>query len=231
MTIGEGRNEDRPVNRELRLLAQLHYGPVQSPHLRGLIYGEGSSEPNQEIIGYIKRKIGENLSSERIINLFHCLNELNDSSLVQEVQQNLRSRRLTTESLSPAQWSALGFILLSSGQDLEMFDLKKYSASERVLLRLLPVVTACTKAVSLFTTTDRCRVRITADAAPIRLLISCSILPSLVNKTLRYLNSSTWGRISSLTRRRHSTFFRFRTMASDLEVLILIPTTSLSAAN
>ncbi|TWW59921.1 hypothetical protein D4764_05G0000110 [Takifugu flavidus] len=92
--------------------------------LRGLINGEGSSEPNQEIIGYIKEKIGENLSSERIINLFHCLNELNDSSLVQEVQQTLRSGRLTTESLSSAQWSALGFILLSSGQDLEMFDLK-----------------------------------------------------------------------------------------------------------
>ncbi|TWW77427.1 hypothetical protein D4764_12G0008170 [Takifugu flavidus] len=54
---------------------------------------------------------------------------------------------------------------------------------------------------------DRCRVHITADAAPIRLSISCSILPSLVNKTLRYLNSSTCGRISSLT----------RTTASDLE--------------
>ncbi|TWW59974.1 hypothetical protein D4764_05G0000640 [Takifugu flavidus] len=115
--------------------------------LRGLINGKGSSEPNQEIIGYIKRKIGENLSSERNINLFHCLNELNDSSLVQEVQQNLRSGRLTTESLSSAQWSALGFMLLSSGQDLEMFDLKKYSASEWVLLRLLPVVRACRKAL------------------------------------------------------------------------------------
>ncbi|XP_029685123.1 NACHT, LRR and PYD domains-containing protein 3-like [Takifugu rubripes] len=121
--------------------------PTNQALLRGLINLEGSSEPNQEIIGYIKEKIGENLSSERIINLFHCLNELNDSSLVQEVQQNLRSGRLTTESLSPAQWSALGFILLSSGQDLEMFDLKKYSASEWVLLRLLPVVTACRKAV------------------------------------------------------------------------------------
>ena len=30
---------------------------------------------------------------------------------------------------------------------------------------------------------------------------------SLVNKTPRYLNSFTWGTISSLTRRRHSTFF------------------------
>ena len=64
------------------------------------------------------------------------------------------------------------------------------------------------------------RVRITADAAPIRLAISRSILPSLVNKTPRYLNSSTWGRISSPTRRVHSTLFRLRTMDLDLKVLI-----------
>ena len=66
------------------------------------------------------------------------------------------------------------------------------------------------------------RVRITADAAPICPSIYRSILPSLVNKTPRYLNSSTWGRISSPTRRRQSTFFRPRTTASDLEVPILI---------
>ena len=70
-----------------------------------------------------------------------------------------------------------------------------------------------------------------SDAAPIRLSISHSILPSLVNKTLRYLNSSTWGRISSPTRRVHSTVFRLRTMDSDLEVLILIPAALQSAAN
>uniref|UniRef100_A0A674NY91 NACHT, LRR and PYD domains-containing protein 12-like n=1 Tax=Takifugu rubripes TaxID=31033 RepID=A0A674NY91_TAKRU len=140
------QNEKGHLDLFLRFLLGLSL-PTNQVLLRGLINGKGSSEPNQEIIGYIKEKIGENLSSERIINLFHCLNELNDSSLVQEVQQNLRSGRLTTESLSSAQWSALGFILLSSGQDLEMFDLKKYSASEWVLLRLLPVVTACRKAV------------------------------------------------------------------------------------
>uniref|UniRef100_A0A674N122 NACHT domain-containing protein n=1 Tax=Takifugu rubripes TaxID=31033 RepID=A0A674N122_TAKRU len=132
------QNEKGHLDLFLRFLLGLSL-PTNQALLRGLINLEGSSEPNQEIIGYIKEKIGENLSSERIINLFHCLNELNDSSLVQEVQQNLRSRRLRTESLSSAQWSALGFILLSSGQDLEMFDLKKYSASEWVLLRLLPV--------------------------------------------------------------------------------------------
>uniref|UniRef100_A0A667WFH8 NACHT LRR and PYD domain-containing protein n=1 Tax=Myripristis murdjan TaxID=586833 RepID=A0A667WFH8_9TELE len=88
-----------------------------------------------------------NPSPERSINLFHCLNELNDHSLVEEIQQYLRSGCLSTEELSPAQWSALVFILLSSQEDLEVFDLKKYSASEEALLRLLPVVKASRKSV------------------------------------------------------------------------------------
>ena len=45
----------------------------------------------------------------------------------------------------------------------------------------------------LCNTTARGRVRITADVAPFELSSFCSIFPSLVNKTLMYLNSSTWG--------------------------------------
>nr|XP_046227700.1 NLR family CARD domain-containing protein 3-like isoform X1 [Scatophagus argus] len=105
------------------------------------------SQTNQETVKYIKKKISENLSPERIINLFHCLNELNDGSLVEEIQHSLRSVSLSTDELSPAQWSALCFILLSSEEDLDVFDLKKYSASEEVLLRLLPVVKASSKAL------------------------------------------------------------------------------------
>ncbi|XP_010739478.3 NACHT, LRR and PYD domains-containing protein 12 isoform X1 [Larimichthys crocea] len=99
-----------------------------------------TSEANLQTAQYIKEKIRENLSPERCINLFHCLNELNDHSLVEEIQQCLSSGSLSTEKLSPAQWSALVFILLSSGKDLEVFDLRKYSASEEGLLRLIPVV-------------------------------------------------------------------------------------------
>ncbi|XP_029380419.1 NLR family CARD domain-containing protein 3-like [Echeneis naucrates] len=114
--------------------------------LRGLVTQTGSSsETNQETVQYIKTKISENLSPEKSINLFHCLNELNDGSLVEEIQQSLRSGRLSTDKLSPAQWSALVFILLSSEKDLDVFDLKKYSASEEALLRLLPVVKASNK--------------------------------------------------------------------------------------
>ncbi|XP_071388318.1 protein NLRC3-like [Centroberyx affinis] len=116
--------------------------------LRGLLTQTGSSsQTNQKTVQYIKQKIRENPSPERSINLFHCLNELNDRSLVEEIQQYLRSGSLSTNKLSPAQWSALVFILLSSEEKLDMFDLKKYSASEEALLRLLPVVKASNKSV------------------------------------------------------------------------------------
>ncbi|XP_078029765.1 protein NLRC3-like [Epinephelus lanceolatus] len=116
--------------------------------LQGLLTQTGSSsETNHKTVQYIKKKISENLSAERSINLFHCLNELNDRSLVEEIQQYLSSGRLSTDELSPAQWSALVFILLSSEEDLDVFDLKKYSASEEALMRLLPVVKASNKAL------------------------------------------------------------------------------------
>ncbi|XP_041851979.1 NACHT, LRR and PYD domains-containing protein 4-like, partial [Melanotaenia boesemani] len=116
--------------------------------LRGLLRQTGNSSlTNQETVQYIKKKISENASADRSINLFHCLNELNDGSLVEQVQQSLRSGRLSTDKLSPAQWSALAFILVSSEKDLEVFDLQKYSPSEEVLLRLLPVVKASNKAL------------------------------------------------------------------------------------
>ncbi|XP_077952858.1 uncharacterized protein LOC144390265 isoform X2 [Gasterosteus aculeatus] len=114
--------------------------------LRGLLTQTGScSQTNQRTVQYIKEKISGDVSPEKSINLFHCLNELNDVSLVEEIQESLRSGRLSTDELSPAQWSALVFILLSSEEDLEVFDLKKYSASEEALLRLLPVVKASNK--------------------------------------------------------------------------------------
>ncbi|CAL8295154.1 unnamed protein product [Lota lota] len=110
--------------------------------LRGLLVERkkgSSSQTNHRTISYIKEKISGDLSPERSINLFHCLMELNNSSLVEEIQQYLTSGSLARESLSPAQWSALVFILQSSEEGLDVFDLKKYSASEEGLLKLLPV--------------------------------------------------------------------------------------------
>ncbi|KAJ8377228.1 hypothetical protein AAFF_G00264560 [Aldrovandia affinis] len=91
-------------------------------------------------VQYIKKKIRKGLSSEKSINLFHCLNELNDTSLVKEIQNYLSSGRIANEKLNPAQLSALVFVLLESEEDLDEFDLSKYSRSDDGLLRLLPLL-------------------------------------------------------------------------------------------
>ncbi|XP_028445978.1 protein NLRC3 [Perca flavescens] len=131
----------------LRFLLGLSLQSNQSL-LRGLLTQTGSSaQTNQKTVEYIKKKISENLSAEKSINLLHCLNELNDRSLEEEIQQSLRSGRLSRYKLSPAHWSALVLILLSSEKDLDVFDLKTYYDSEEALLRFLPVVKTSNKAL------------------------------------------------------------------------------------
>ncbi|XP_055009678.1 NACHT, LRR and PYD domains-containing protein 3-like [Boleophthalmus pectinirostris] len=114
--------------------------------LRGLTKRKTSSQNNQKTTDYIKKKLDEGQSPDRSMNLFHCLNELNDRSLEKEIQKYMRAERLSWLS-SPAEWSAVGFILLSSGLDLEEFDLRKLYPSETALVGLLPVVKASTKAL------------------------------------------------------------------------------------
>lgn len=114
--------------------------------LQGLLK-KTKSKPKvrEKLVQYIKQKIRHCPSPERSINLFHCLNELNDNSLLEEIQQLLRSGSFFENKLTFSQWSALVFILLSSQKDLDMFDLKKFSASNDSLLHLLPVVKASQK--------------------------------------------------------------------------------------
>ncbi|XP_053535047.1 NLR family CARD domain-containing protein 3 isoform X2 [Ictalurus punctatus] len=150
--------------------------------LRGLMPQTGSSSHSkQETVEYIKEKIRENPSPEKSINLFHCLNELNDHSLVQEVQTYLNRRdysRLSGTRLSPAQWSALVFVLLNSDQELDVFNLSKYDRSEECLLKLLPVVKDSRRA-------DLCGCDLTEE--------SCRVLSSVLRSNssrLRELNLS-----------------------------------------
>ncbi|XP_072306311.1 uncharacterized protein [Eucyclogobius newberryi] len=92
---------------------------------------ENMEKINKETIAYIKTKIDEKHSdTETSMNLFHCLNELNDHSLVEEIKKYLHSEKNDYESFSPSKWSALTFVLLTSDQNLDLFDLKKYCKSE-----------------------------------------------------------------------------------------------------
>ncbi|KAI5616026.1 NLR family CARD domain-containing protein 3 isoform X5, partial [Silurus asotus] len=107
------------------------------------------SQNIEETVQYIKKKISEDHPAEKSINLFHCLNELGDDSLVEEIQQYLKSG--TQSELSPSQWSALAFVLLTSAQDLNEFDLNKYITPDKIrdeiLVRVMPVIAASGKAM------------------------------------------------------------------------------------
>ncbi|KAM6994729.1 NLR family CARD domain-containing protein 3-like [Tautogolabrus adspersus] len=104
------------------------------------------SKSHGKTIKYIMEKI--NLSKpERYINLFHCLNELNDHSLVEQIQNHLDSDRdMVTNKWSAAQWAALVFLLLTSPEKPEEITLKKYSRTAEGLQRLLPAIKACRSA-------------------------------------------------------------------------------------
>ncbi|KAL1276419.1 hypothetical protein QQF64_036042 [Cirrhinus molitorella] len=113
--------------------------------LQKLLTQKRSCSYNKEkTVEYIKQKIRENRSPEKSINLFHCLNELDDDSLMQEIQCYLKSGEIRETKLSSSQWSALVYVLLTSEQKMDVFDLKhligKQHTTDEVLLYLLPVV-------------------------------------------------------------------------------------------
>ncbi|XP_056122566.1 NACHT, LRR and PYD domains-containing protein 12-like [Rhinichthys klamathensis goyatoka] len=111
--------------------------------LRGLLtQRDGTDQSNKELVQYIKQKLEDNLPAERSINLFYCLNELNDQTLVNEIQTHLSKGSLSSGDLSPAQWSALAFVLLTSEEQLEEFELQKFKKSDECLIRLSAVIKA-----------------------------------------------------------------------------------------
>uniref|UniRef100_A0A8C9WDX1 NACHT, LRR and PYD domains-containing protein 12-like n=1 Tax=Scleropages formosus TaxID=113540 RepID=A0A8C9WDX1_SCLFO len=110
-----------------------------------------------EIKQYIYKKIHENFSPEKSIYLFHCLNELNDSSVVKRIQNYLNSQNLTEKEISPSEWSALAFVLLMSAEELEVLELRNCMLRDEGLQRMLPVVQVSRTALLSFCfLTERC---------------------------------------------------------------------------
>ncbi|XP_051766060.1 NACHT, LRR and PYD domains-containing protein 3-like isoform X4 [Ctenopharyngodon idella] len=99
----------------------------------------------KKTVEYIKMKIRSIDSPEKFINLFHCLNELGDDSLVEEIQPYLKSGRIKDAKLSSSQWSAVVFVLLTSEKKLDVFNINEFvrgieDENLEVLKKLLPVI-------------------------------------------------------------------------------------------
>ncbi|XP_063060237.1 NLR family CARD domain-containing protein 3-like isoform X3 [Engraulis encrasicolus] len=106
-----------------------------------------SPESVEKTIKNLKVMLKRNVSPERCINLLHCLTEMHDSSVHDEIQAFLKTKTGSVKQLSLAHCSALAHVLLMSDEVLDEFDVKKYKTTPEGRRRLIPAVRRYKKAI------------------------------------------------------------------------------------